>query len=93
MITNLAKITQILTYHKIQPDLLNFDNTNHQKIGKRIQELRELQNLSQQDLAAKCNYDKSNMSRLESGRVNMTVSTLERVCKALNIDLIELFKF
>lgn len=69
------------------------ENITLKKIGKRIQELRELQNLSQQDLAAKINYDKSNMSRLEAGKTNMTVITLEKVSKALNIELIELFKF
>lgn len=68
------------------------ENNTLKKIGKRIQELRELQNLSQQDLAAKINYDKSNMSRLEAGRTNMTVTTLEKVSKALNVELVELFK-
>ena len=69
------------------------ENNTLKKIGKRIQELRELQNLSQQDLAAKINYDKSNMSRLEAGRTNMTVTTLEKVSKALTVELVELFKF
>ncbi|MCO6174433.1 helix-turn-helix domain-containing protein [Flavobacterium sp. NRK F10] len=69
------------------------ENNTLKKIGKRIQELRELQNLSQQDFAAKINYDKSNMSRLESGKTNMTVTTLEKVSKALNVELVELFKF
>lgn len=69
------------------------ENKTLKKIGKRIQELREMQNLSQQDFAAKINYDKSNMSRLEAGKTNMTVTTLEKVSKALNVELIELFKF
>lgn len=69
------------------------ENVTLKKIGKKIQELREVQNLSQQDLAAKINYDKSNMSRLEAGRTNMTVITLEKVAKALEVDLIELFRF
>lgn len=69
------------------------ENITLKKIGKRIQELREMQNLSQQDFAAKINYDKSNMSRLEAGKTNMTVTTLEKVSKALNVELIELFKF
>lgn len=60
-------------------------------VGKRIQKLRELQGLSQQDLAAKCNFEKSNMSRLEAGRVNSTLSTLEKVAKALNVEVVELF--
>ena len=62
------------------------------KVGKRIQEIRNEKNLSQQDLAAKCNFEKSNMSRLEAGRANATLSTLEIVSKALEVDVIELFK-
>jgi transcriptional regulator with XRE-family HTH domain len=62
------------------------------KVGKRIQEIRIEKNLSQQDLAAKCNFEKSNMSRLEAGRANATLSTLEIVSKALEVDVIELFK-
>ncbi len=67
------------------------DYTLHIKVGKRIQKLRELQGLSQQDLAAKCNFEKSNMSRLEAGRVNSTLSTIEKVAHALNVDVVELF--
>jgi hypothetical protein len=33
------------------------------------------------------------MSRLEAGRANATLSTLETVSKALEINIIELFKF
>jgi transcriptional regulator with XRE-family HTH domain len=62
------------------------------KVGKRIQEIRIEKNISQQDLAAKCNFEKSNMSRLEAGRANATLSTLETVSKALEVDIIELFK-
>ncbi|PIF61393.1 helix-turn-helix domain-containing protein [Flavobacterium sp. 11] len=62
------------------------------KVGKRIQEIRIEKNISQQDLAAKCNFEKSNMSRLEAGRANATLSTLETVSKALEVDVIELFK-
>jgi len=67
--------------------------TIQQKVGKRIAEIRIEKNVSQQDLASKCNFEKSNMSRLEKGNSNATLSTLEKVCEALQIDLIELFKF
>ena len=63
------------------------------KVGKRIQEIRVEKNISQQDLAARCNFEKSNMSRLEAGRANATLSTLEVVAKALNVNIIEFFKF
>ena len=63
------------------------------QVGKRIQKIRSEKKISQQDLAAKCNFEKSNMSRLEAGRANATLSTLGIVSKALEIDIIELFKF
>ncbi|MFA9190605.1 helix-turn-helix transcriptional regulator [Flavobacterium sp. FZUC8N2.13] len=69
------------------------ENSLQIKVGKRIQEIRIEKNISQQDLAARCNFEKSNMSRLEAGRANATLSTLEIVAKALDINIIELFNF
>ena len=61
-------------------------------VGKRIQKIRTSKGISQQELAAKCNFEKSNMSRLEAGRVNPTLATLEKVASALEINIIEFFK-
>ncbi|MEE1897982.1 MULTISPECIES: helix-turn-helix domain-containing protein [Flavobacterium] len=69
------------------------DYTLHKKVGKRIQQIRDEKNISQQDLAARCNFEKSSMSRLEAGNVNGTLSTYERVAKGLNVEIVELFKF
>ncbi|NYJ26630.1 helix-turn-helix domain-containing protein [Allomuricauda sp. ARW1Y1] len=63
------------------------------KVGERIREIRVQKNLSQQDLAAKCNFEKSNMSRLEAGKVNCTLSTINKVAIALDVKIEELFKF
>ena len=63
------------------------------KVGKRIQQIRIEKDVSQQDLAARCNFEKSNMSRLEAGRANATLSTIEIVAKALEVEVVELFKF
>jgi len=60
------------------------------KIGPRIKQIRLEKGISQQELAAKLDYEKSNMSRLESGVLNPTIATLYRVAKALGIPLIEL---
>lgn len=67
------------------------DNSLHIRIGKKIKEIRESKGISQQVLAAKCNFEKSNMSRLEAGKVNSTISTLQKVSNALEIDIVELF--
>jgi len=69
------------------------DNSLQINVGKQIQKLRESKGISQQDLAAKCNFEKSNMSRLEAGRVNPTLSTLGKVANALDVTLAELFTF
>ena len=69
------------------------DDSLQINVGKHIQKLRELKGISQQDLAAKCNFEKSNMSRLEAGRVNPTLSTLGKVAIALDVTLAELFAF
>ena len=60
------------------------------KIGSRIKEIRELKNISQQDLAASCNFEKANMSRIEAGRTNFTISTLLKISSALNTTIADL---
>lgn len=63
------------------------------RVGKRIQEIRIEKEISKQDLAAKCNFEKSNMSRLESGGANETLSTIQIVANALDVPVVELFRF
>lgn len=63
------------------------------KVGKRIKAIRLEKKLTQQDLADLCGYDISNMSRLEAGRANATLSTLEIVSKSLGVEPLEFFKF
>lgn len=59
------------------------------KIGMRIKELREERKLTQQDLAYSCNFEKSNMSRIENGRSNLTIGTLLKICEVLKVKLID----
>jgi len=61
-----------------------------QKIGHNIRTIRETKNISQQDLASLCNFEKANLSRIEAGRTNPTVSTLYKISQALEITISEL---
>ncbi len=79
---------QILQLNKVQCQKILFKKMWVDESKK----IRESKGISQQELAAKCNFEKSNMSRLEAGRVNPTLATLEKVAVALEIDIIELFK-
>lgn len=72
---------------------MDSNNSIQVKVGLNIQRIRELKGLSQQVLAAKCNFEKSNMSRLEAGKVNSTLSTLEKVANALEVEVKDFFDF
>ena len=61
-----------------------------QKIGNRIRELRESKGISQQNLAAICNFEKANLSRIEAGRTNPTISTLYKISQALEVKISDL---
>ena len=59
-------------------------------LGSRIRQLRVERNILQQDLASMCNFEKSNMARLESGRSNPKFLTLYKISSALNVPLSQL---
>jgi len=61
-------------------------------LGARIKELRIKKNLTQIDLAAQCNFEKASMSRIESGKTNITILTLRKISNAMDIEIIEFFR-
>lgn len=60
------------------------------KIGEKIKKLRDKRDMDQQDLAAACNFEKSNMSRIEAGGNNVTFRTLLKISRALKVKLKDL---
>jgi len=62
-------------------------------IGNRIKMLRESKGISQQILAAMCNFEKGNLSRIEAGRTNPTLMTLYKISQALEIKVTDLIDF
>jgi putative transcriptional regulator len=60
------------------------------KIGKNVTRLREKANLSQTELALRCDKDKQSLNRLEKGRINPSVFYLSQIATELNITLKEL---
>lgn len=59
-------------------------------IGEKIRFIRESKGITQQDLAAACNFEKANMSRIEAGRTNPTISTLYKISQALEVKITDL---
>lgn len=72
----------------------NYRKMNEQqlfiKIGDKIKEIRLEKGISQQDLAAKCNFEKANMSRIEAGRTNLTIKNAYKISLALGVRLKDL---
>ncbi|WP_317130107.1 helix-turn-helix domain-containing protein [Chryseobacterium echinoideorum] len=62
-------------------------------ISNRIKTIRQEKNISQSELGALCNFEKSNMSRIESGRMSPSLITLYRISVALDVEFSELFEF
>ena len=60
-------------------------------LGAKIRELRLNKEMTQIELATRCNFGKASMSRIESGETNITVLTLNRISKALEVDITEFF--
>ncbi|MBE6295552.1 MAG: helix-turn-helix transcriptional regulator [Bacteroidales bacterium] len=61
-------------------------------IMQRVKENRIAQKLSVQEVAYRCNMERSNLSRLETGKINLTIKTLCLICNALNIKLTDVVK-
>lgn len=55
-----------------------------------IKKARKSKNITVQELAYRCEMERSNMSRIESGRVNITIKTLTILANALNLNIRDL---
>jgi transcriptional regulator with XRE-family HTH domain len=63
------------------------------RIGNRIRQLRESKNMTQVELAHLCNFEKSNMNRIEAGNTSTNTFTLYKICSALEISMRDFFTF
>lgn len=61
------------------------------RLGERAKELRLSKGLTQLEVADKFSSAESTISRLEKGKYNPTYLWLTKFCKALEIDMKELF--
>jgi transcriptional regulator with XRE-family HTH domain len=60
-------------------------------LGAKIKELRLKKDMTQNELSIQCNFEKASMSRIESGKTNITVLTLRKIGRALEVELNEFF--
>ena len=72
----------------------NDENYIYYVLGQNIKKQRKLKNLTQEQLAEKCNYSLSFIGNLESPKLFQTipVGSLYHIAKVLEISILELFK-
>jgi len=63
------------------------------KFGDYIQKLRERKGLSLRDVAANCELDSSNISKIERGFFNVRLSTIVELAKGLEVPPKKLLDF
>lgn len=69
-------------------------NNTQREIGNRVKNIREkVLKISQREFAKLTNLDPTYISRVESGKQNLTIETLEQICTAFNLTLKEFFDF
>lgn len=62
------------------------------KLGKRIATLRKSKGVTQEKLAQETNLDRVAIAYIETGKRNPTATSLNKIAKALNIKLTDIFK-
>lgn len=62
------------------------------KFGNHLKQLRNNQNLTQEELAELANMDRSYISDIERGKKTISIEKLEQLANAFNIELWELLK-
>jgi transcriptional regulator with XRE-family HTH domain len=66
--------------------------TIEQQIGDRIKKIRIDKKLTQEQLAWEANVDRTYMNHVENGRKNISIKSLEKIIKALDVSFYEFFK-
>jgi transcriptional regulator with XRE-family HTH domain len=62
------------------------------KIGNKIRKLRHQRNFSQEQFANLCGLDRTYIACIEQGKRNVSIINIEKIAKAFEISLSELFE-
>jgi len=63
------------------------------KFGEHLKKIRESKDLSLLKLSYNCSLDESNISKIEHGKVNITLSTILELAKGLDVPPKKLLDF
>ena len=66
--------------------------TTAQKFGENMKKIRLEKDMSQGDICRSLGLDRAYISNVENGKQNLTISTMEKVAKALDVNIDILLK-
>lgn len=66
---------------------------NKKLLGKRIKEIRKYKKLTQEQLAEMVDIETSSLSGIESGRFFPSLHVLDKIAFALEVELVDFFRF
>lgn len=61
--------------------------------GKNLKNLRKSRGLTQEKLAELSNLDRSYISDIEGGRVNVSLESIYKIAIGLEVEIVDLFNF
>lgn len=79
-------------FREFVPSLLIMQQKDFQlKLGKQIAKLRKQRKISQVDFAYMLDKEKQNLNRIEKGKTNPTVWSLQEIARVLEVPIQKLF--
>jgi transcriptional regulator with XRE-family HTH domain len=72
---------------------LIFDEEGLKLLAKRLKEVRSEKGLTQEELSHRSEITLSQIARIETARINPTVSTIFKIARGLEVSPKELFEF
>lgn len=88
------QICLLVFFKKVAKLFVAYKNDKYLKaFGEHLKDVRISRNMSQSELAYKCDMEISQISRMERGILNTSISNLYIIAKALNIQPKDLLDF
>lgn len=72
---------------------LIFDKEGLELLARRLKQIRAEKGISQEELAYRSEITLSQIARIETVRINPTVSTIFKIARTLDVSLSEIFNF
>ena len=74
-------------------NFVNMKSKINIQFGKRVIELRKIKGITQEELAYRCDIQRSYMGVIERGEKSVTLNTIEKIAAGLEVSVIELMSF